>query len=462
MPTTKGAAEEKEEGEAPEAHKRQGGRGRQARARQQKGKKGIKNAGRQQAKAAPHRHDDTAAWADARGMPAKRNAKKAATAAYVTPYGRYYHASRECASKRRARTGARALPLDRMDVAEASASRRPCAKCCTNNAETGGGPHRRRHPGVAGAADSRVVRGRRSASSKTAHVVAAQERYHAGPKYRWRLTVREAARRGIVVALDAARAVALMGTPCVYCGCEPTVRASGLDRVDNDVGYRRSNVAACCWDCNRMKGTATAHDFVVACARVSRARGVDDGTVEDDSGHRDAVATDGDASAHAFDDEDTRRGAGYARYRHRARRLGLRFAVGRACFDALTTATTCAYCRRPAEPDRPLGLDRIDNALGYTLRNIAPCCPRCNRMKGTLDAEAFVRLCARVDARWSAHVSGSVDFNAAIVAGRATTAALHALRGRCALSARRKTPVARSTRRSQSAADRLQSKASPA
>lgn len=380
-------------------------------------------------------------------MPSRKNAKKTtAAAAYVTPYGRYYHASRECASRRRARTGARALPLDRMDVAEASASRRPCAKCCTN-AETGGGPHRRRHPGVAS--------GRRSASSKTARVVAAQERYHAGPKYRWRLTVREAARRGIVVALDAACAVALMGTPCVYCGCEPTARASGLDRVDNDVGYRRSNVAACCWDCNRMKGTATAHDFVVACARVSRARGIDDSTV-------DAAATDGGASARAFDDEDTRRGAGYARYRHRARRLGLRFAVGRARFDALTTATVCAYCRRPAEPDRPLGLDRIDNALGYTRRNIAPCCSRCNRMKGTLDAGAFVRLCARVDARWSAHVSGSVDFNAAIVAGRATTTtALQTLRGRCALSARRKTPVGRLTRGSRALADRLQSKSSP-
>lgn len=399
-------------------------------------------------------------------MPAKKNAKKAAAAAYVTPYGRYYHASRECASKRRAHTGARALPLDRMDVTEASASRRPCAKCCTN-AESGGGPHRQRHPGVAGATDARPASGRRSASSKTARVVAAQERYHAGPKYRWRLTVREAARRGIVVALDAACAVALMSTPCVYCGCEPAVRASGLDRVDNNVGYRRSNVVACCWDCNRMKGTVTAHDFVVACARVSRARSVDRTVVDDDRGHRDDNPVGDDASAHTFDDEDTRRGAGYARYRHRARRLGLRFAVGRACFDALTTATACAYCRRSAEPDRPLGLDRINNALGYTRRNIAPCCSRCNRMKGTLDAEAFVRLCARVDARWSERMSGSVDFNAAIVAGcaattTAVTTVLQTLRGPCALSARRRTPVGRSARGSRASTDCLQSKAAPA
>ncbi|AVK74711.1 endonuclease [Pandoravirus quercus] len=386
-------------------------------------------------------------------MPAKGGARKASAAtAYVTPYGRYYHTSRECASRRRARTGARALPLDCMTVAEASASRRPCAKCSSSSGSkvNGDAQHRRHHLGVTDVA-ARTGSGARTASSKTARVVAAQQRYHAGPKYRWRLTVREAARRGIDVALDAARAVALMGTPCAYCGREPVTRASGLDRVDNNVGYRRSNVVACCWDCNRMKGTATAHDFVVACARVSRARtditldhdGCSDDSDSDAGGRTMTMSTAmGDSDdecnllARVFDDEDTRRGACYAKYRHRARRLGLCFAVDRARFAALTTATACTYCLRQAEPDRPLGLDRIDNARGYTRQNITPCCPRCNRMKGTLDASAFVHLCARVDARWSAHVD-SPDFNAAVVAGRATTA-LQALRGHCALSARRK------------------------
>lgn len=362
-------------------------------------------------------------------MPSTRKREGKPTA-YVTPYGRYYHASRECASARRARTGSRALPLDHVSLAEASASRRPCVKCCRADADP-------RHCRVAAG----VRRDGRSASSKTARVVAAQERYHAGPKYRWRLTVREAARRGIPVALDAVRAVALMSTPCVYCGCEPVARASGLDRVDNGVGYQRSNVVACCWDCNRMKGTATAHDFVVACARVSRTRS-QRGEADGDGGDDDDDSDD-HLLADTFDDEDMRRGACYAKYRHRARRLGLCFAVGRARFDALTTTTACAYCRRPAEPDRPLGLDRIDNGGGYTRANVAPCCPRCNRMKGTLDASAFVRLCARVDARWSARI-GRADFDATVVAGCATTA-LETLRGQRALSARRRAkPIAQS------------------
>lgn len=342
-----------------------------------------------------------------------------ATTVYVTAYGRYYHMSRKCVSERRARTGSRALPFDCMGVAEAAVSRIPCRKCC------GKGTTQAKRP----TSSRRVAMGVRTAdiarasnSSRTARVVEAQRRYHAGSKYRWRLTVREAARRGIRMRLDAAHALALMDRSCAYCGREPTARASGLDRVDNGTGYFRTNVVACCWDCNRMKGTTSVRDFIVACARVARF----------DAGES------GPAAEATFDDEDTRRGACYAKYRHRARRLGLRFAVDRVRFDTLTTKAACVYCRRSAEPDRPLGLDRIDNDGGYTRSNVAPCCPRCNHMKGTLDAKAFVGVCARVEARWGAHADRA-DLITAVVDGLATTALEH-VRGQRALSARRLRP----------------------
>lgn len=350
-----------------------------------------------------------------------------AATVYVTAYGRYYHASRKCASERRARTGSRALPSDCVDVTEAAVSRVPCRKCC------GKGVSQTKRPSSSRCAAMGVCAvgiARPSNASRTARVVEAQRRYHAGSKYRWRLTVREAARRGIHMGLDAAYALALMDRPCAYCGREPSARASGLDRVDNDIGYRRTNVVACCWDCNRMKGTTSARDFIVACARVARSDA--DGGGGGDSGS---------AAEAAFDYEDTRRGACYAKYRHRAHRLGLRFAVDRARFDTLTTKAACVYCRRRAEPDRPLGLDRVDNDGGYTRTNVAPCCPRCNHMKGTLDAKAFVAVCARVEARWGAHADRT-DLNMAVVDGLATTA-LEDVRGRRALTTRRLRPLAR-------------------
>ncbi len=38
------------------------------------------------------------------------------------------------------------------------------------------------------------------------------------------------------------------------------------------------------------------------------------------------------------------------------------------------------------------GIDRIDNAMGYTLENCVPCCWQCNRIKNARTLEAFQRL----------------------------------------------------------------------
>ena len=44
----------------------------------------------------------------------------------------------------------------------------------------------------------------------------------------------------------------------------------------------------------------------------------------------------------------------------------------------------CYYCGGPVSK---VGLDRIDNAIGYTMENIVPCCTACNKMK--LDMDLF-------------------------------------------------------------------------
>jgi 5-methylcytosine-specific restriction endonuclease McrA len=278
---------------------------------------------------------------------------------------------------------------------------------------------------------ARTAREGESAIASAARAVAAQGRYRAGPKYRWRMTVREARRRDIAVALDETHAIRLMARPCVYCGREPVGRSSGLDRVNNALGYRPDNVAPACWDCNRMKGTASARDFVLACARVRRhrARPADE---RDDPAIRWSRRPSPPASATtttsiwrepAFDAEYARYGVGFARYRRRAQRLGLRFEVDAQWFDFTVVEGVCAYCGRDGEPGRPLGLDRVDNAGGYEADNVVACCSRCNHMKGALAAADFVSLCERVAARWSAcaeacapgSCAGGAAFAAAVV-----------------------------------------------
>lgn len=67
---------------------------------------------------------------------------------------------------------------------------------------------------------------------------------------------------------------------CFYCGVgpsnsypdrakgEPPLRYSGLDRVDNSIGYVTGNIVSCCSQCNKGKHVMTAEEFLDWVSRV--------------------------------------------------------------------------------------------------------------------------------------------------------------------------------------------------
>lgn len=64
------------------------------------------------------------------------------------------------------------------------------------------------------------------------------------------------------VSLDCFREI--VSSNCIYCGSPPTnkyIRGerasyySGIDRVDNKLGYIMTNIVPCCWVCNDLKGS---------------------------------------------------------------------------------------------------------------------------------------------------------------------------------------------------------------
>jgi len=91
---------------------------------------------------------------------------------------------------------------------------------------------------------------------------------------------KSAASRGIVWGLSDADFFEITSSNCVYCGSLPdTVRKpnkgvngeyvySGIDRLDNSLGYIKGNVAACCWNCNRAKGVLGLDEFLNWCERI--------------------------------------------------------------------------------------------------------------------------------------------------------------------------------------------------
>ena len=62
---------------------------------------------------------------------------------------------------------------------------------------------------------------------------------------------------------------------CFYCGTSPKNKSrikdvciSGIDRVDNAIGYDYSNCVSCCRQCNIAKNQSTVDEFLLMCKKV--------------------------------------------------------------------------------------------------------------------------------------------------------------------------------------------------
>jgi hypothetical protein len=53
----------------------------------------------------------------------------------------------------------------------------------------------------------------------------------------------------------------------------------------------------------------------------------------------------------------------------------------------------CSYC---GSAILTIGLDRIDNKVGYILDNLVSCCWPCNRLKGGFNRDEFIEQCSKV------------------------------------------------------------------
>jgi 5-methylcytosine-specific restriction endonuclease McrA len=80
-------------------------------------------------------------------------------------------------------------------------------------------------------------------------------------------------------------------------------------------------------------------------------------------------------------------------YKGTAARKGREYALTDDQFIALVLAD-CTYCH--ASPNPLNGIDRVDNALGYTEGNVTTACRQCNVAKGTLSIDEFRAWAQRV------------------------------------------------------------------
>lgn len=82
----------------------------------------------------------------------------------------------------------------------------------------------------------------------------------------------------------------------------------------------------------------------------------------------------------------------YLSYKGRAKTANLHFDL---TYEQFVTfwQKPCHYCDAEIAT---IGLDRVDNAVGYTIDNVVPCCKYCNAFKSNQTQEGFVALCAKI------------------------------------------------------------------
>ena len=82
----------------------------------------------------------------------------------------------------------------------------------------------------------------------------------------------------------------------------------------------------------------------------------------------------------------------FDRYRTGAAKRGIPWEMSKEEFLSFWRSP-CSYCGAPIET---IGLDRMDNDLGYVGNNVTPCCTTCNLSKRGMSAADYVAHCQAV------------------------------------------------------------------
>lgn len=82
----------------------------------------------------------------------------------------------------------------------------------------------------------------------------------------------------------------------------------------------------------------------------------------------------------------------YLSYTGRAKTANLHFDLTYEQF-MMFWQKPCHYCDAEIAT---IGLDRVNNHIGYTVDNVVPCCKYCNAFKSNQTQEDFVALCTKI------------------------------------------------------------------
>ena len=170
--------------------------------------------------------------------------------------------------------------------------------------------------------------------------------------------------------------------PCYYCNILDEKGFNGIDRMNQSVGYIQSNSTSCCIMCNWMKGSLDSATF------IKRTRHIHSFTKNTENTQK---------YPECFPDAKC---VSYASYRSRAEKNELEFALSKDDYKTITEQD-CYLCGKKSTETNINGIDRVNNAIGYTIENSKACCKECNHMKNSYSLEDLLAKIDSIQNTWS-------------------------------------------------------------
>jgi hypothetical protein len=169
---------------------------------------------------------------------------------------------------------------------------------------------------------------------------------------------------------------------CYYCNLMDEKGFVGIDRMNQMEGYIQSNGVSCCAMCNWMKGSLDSATF------IKRTQHIHSFTKNTENPQK---------HPECFPDAKC---VSYASYRSRAEKKELEFTITNGDYKTIVKQD-CYLCGKESTDTNTNGIDRVDNAVGYTIANCKACCKECNYMKNNYSLEDLLEKIERISDNWS-------------------------------------------------------------
>lgn len=168
-------------------------------------------------------------------------------------------------------------------------------------------------------------------------------------------------------------ALQLLKSNCKYCGEIDKYDISGIDRVNNNLGYTQENTVSCCKICNFMKGIMSLDVYLNKIKHILSCM---------------MISNEVFSKPRLFGNHCS---ASYEKYMKRAiKEKQVEFELSEDEFQKLKRLD-CYMCMKESTLKNLNGIDCIDNTVGYTLDNCMPCCYDCNKIKNEYDIYDVIR-----------------------------------------------------------------------